>query len=151
MKTVKITEKQLKSLKTYLSEICHDEMIPFKALAKIGLTLDVSDDYDNDLLNIISDEYKASLQNFFLVNDMDKDAIMQINIFDVEKFIHINGSNAYEANYSKDIDELRRKKNLYDLIRAYRDAIKNIRKKGKTPKIRTFQRMYYLKQKLKNM
>ena len=89
MKTVKITEKQLKSLKTYLGEIC----------------------YDNDLLNIISDEYKASLQNFFLVNDMDqdmdKDAIMQINIFDVEKFIHINGSNAYEANYWKDIDELR--------------------------------------------
>ena len=111
MKTVKITEKQLKSLKTYLSEICHDEMIPFKALAKIGLKLDVADDYENSLLNIISDEYKASLQNFFLVNDMDqdmdRDAIMQINIFDVEKFIHINGSNAYEANYWEDIDELR--------------------------------------------
>jgi len=52
---------------------------------------------------------------------------------------------------ANDIDDLRKKKNLYDLIRAYRDAIKNIRKKGKTPKIRTFQRMYYLKQKLKDM
>lgn len=52
---------------------------------------------------------------------------------------------------ANDIDDLRRKKHLYDLIRAYRDAIKNIRAKGKTPKVRTFQRMYYLKQKLKNM
>tara|TARA_Y100001963_G_scaffold142283_1_gene211621 strand:+ start:421 stop:783 length:363 start_codon:yes stop_codon:yes gene_type:complete len=98
MKTVKVTEKQLKSLKTYLGEICYDEKISFKALGKIGL----GDVYtaDNDC---------GTLQNFFLVNDMYEDGndIMQINIFDVEKFIHINGSNAYEANYWEDIDELR--------------------------------------------
>ena len=106
MKTVKITEKQLKSLKTYLGEICYDETIPFKALEKIGLRITGS---EKDRIMADDDEYNASLQNFLLVNDMceDGDAIMQINIFDVEKFIHINGSNAYEANYWKDIDELR--------------------------------------------
>ena len=106
MKTVKITEKQLKSLKTYLGEICYDETISFKALEKIGLRITGS---ERDWIMANDDEYQLQLQNFFLVNDMyeDGDAIMQINIFDVEKFIHINGSNAYEANYWEDIDELR--------------------------------------------
>ena len=50
-----------------------------------------------------------------------------------------------------DYEELKKKKELYELIRAYRHAIENIRAKGKSPKVRTFQRMYHLKRKINNM
>ncbi|QDP59736.1 MAG: hypothetical protein Unbinned2990contig1001_56 [Prokaryotic dsDNA virus sp.] len=109
MLTIKITEKQLNSLMDYLIDIdYHQNLIPFKSLAKIGLVPTYNGE---DLACSSYDEVEPSLQNFYLVNEMyesmKQDPIMQINIFDVEKFIHINGSNAYEADYWEGVDELR--------------------------------------------
>jgi|TARA_R100000781_G_scaffold112391_1_gene79590 ribosomal protein L19E len=49
-----------------------------------------------------------------------------------------------------EFETYKKKKQLYEIIRAYRDAIKNIREKGKTPKFRTFKRMYHFKERLKD-
>ena len=109
MLTIKITEKQLNSLMDYLLDIDYDKnIIPFKSLAKIGLVPTYNGE---DLACSSHDQVEPSLQNFYLVNEMyesmGQDPIMQINIFDIEKFLHINGSNAYEADYWKGVDELR--------------------------------------------
>tara|TARA_R100000808_G_C2150091_1_gene158695 strand:+ start:2855 stop:3022 length:168 start_codon:yes stop_codon:yes gene_type:complete len=52
-------------------------------------------------------------------------------------------------DYSE-LESYKKKKQLYEIIRAYRNAIDNIREKGKTPKLRTYKRLHYYREKLRN-